>query len=137
MLQGMTLGLVKPRCQLGGLVSNATLERPELTKLLVRYGRRYLPGFHFSSIQVRSSVPLALAQLLPPPQRLSDISSPPPQVNYNFMSVLHVDSNNLGPSAIVGVGNFSGGGLWVQGQGGLAVKRNVQRDHAVRRILHA
>ena len=32
------------------------------------------------------------------------------QVNKNYASALHVDKNNCGPSLIVGLGDYSGGG---------------------------
>ena len=39
------------------------------------------------------------------------------QVNKNYLSALHVDKNNLGPSYIVGVGDYTEGGLFVKDQG--------------------
>ena len=57
--------------------------RPNLTKLLVAYGRQNCPGFAFTSIQV----------------------------NKNYRSALHVDRNNLGKSMIVGLGDYSKGEL--------------------------
>ena len=35
---------------------------------------------------------------------------------------MHVDKGNLGPSAFVGVGDYTGGGLWVHGKGLLDAK---------------
>jgi hypothetical protein len=37
-------------------------------------------------------------------------------VNKNYMSAMHVDKGNVGPSYIVGVGDFEGGKLWVHRQ---------------------
>lgn len=41
------------------------------------------------------------------------------EVNKNYMSALHVDSNNLGPSMIVGLGNYQEGGLFTLKDGEL------------------
>ena len=41
------------------------------------------------------------------------------QVNKNYASALHVDGNNNGASKIIGLGDFSGGGLWASGKGAL------------------
>ena len=38
------------------------------------------------------------------------------QVNKNYLSAMHVDKGNVGRSYIVGVGDFSGGDLWVHRQ---------------------
>ena len=93
-LRGMTLGLVSSYSS-EVIVSAHTLRRPMLTRLLVRYGLKCLPEhFHFTSIQV----------------------------NYNYASILHVDSNNLGPSYITGLGNFTGGGLWTQENGANSIR---------------
>ena len=35
---------------------------------------------------------------------------------------MHVDNNNLGPSAIVGVGDYTDGKLWVQDKGAVETK---------------
>jgi hypothetical protein len=35
-------------------------------------------------------------------------------VNRDYASAMHVDKNNLGPSAIVGLGDYHGGRLWGQ-----------------------
>ena len=41
------------------------------------------------------------------------------RVNKNYLSALRMDKNNLGPSQIVGVGDYTEGGLWVMDQGAL------------------
>ena len=46
------------------------------------------------------------------------------QVNKNYLSALHVDSNNMGPSFIVGLGNYVGGTVWQQGSGACDCKNN-------------
>lgn len=40
------------------------------------------------------------------------------QLNRNYAARLHVDRNNLGLSAIVGVGGYESGGLWIMNPGG-------------------
>ena len=85
----MCLGVVHGRKE--GIVSSSFgRKRPNLTKTLVNFAKAALPkDFHFTSIQV----------------------------NKNYLSALHVDKNNLGPSYIVGVGDYEDGGLWVQTMG--------------------
>ena len=61
-----------------------------MTKTLTSFAKAFVPqGFSFTSIQV----------------------------NKNYASALHCDSNNLGPSYIVGVGAYTEGGLWYQPRG--------------------
>ena len=36
---------------------------------------------------------------------------------------MHVDKGNLGPSAFVGIGDYTGGGLWVHGKGMMDAKQ--------------
>eukprot|EP00658_Telonema_sp_P-2_P001808 TRINITY_DN10677_c0_g1_i1.p1 TRINITY_DN10677_c0_g1~~TRINITY_DN10677_c0_g1_i1.p1 ORF type:complete len:384 (-),score=67.91 TRINITY_DN10677_c0_g1_i1:237-1388(-) len=92
-VRGMCFGLTMNYAS--GLVSSkATLERPELCALLISYMRKKDPDFEFTCIQV----------------------------NKNYASVVHVDSNNLGPSYIIGLGNYTGGQLWVSQQGELDIK---------------
>jgi hypothetical protein len=67
----MCLGVVNARSN-GVVASTFGRERPHLTQTLVNFAKRYVPGFKFSSIQV----------------------------NKNYLSGLHVDKNNLGPSYI-------------------------------------
>ena len=40
------------------------------------------------------------------------------QLNRGYACKLHVDSNNVGPSAIIAVGNFEGGDLWIMDEDG-------------------
>eukprot|EP01050_Picozoa_sp_SAG11_P021379 SAG11_NODE_3795_length_2220_cov_237.444130_1_plen_495_part_10 len=98
-IYGFNLGITSARGD-GIVVSNPTLERPVLTKLLVHFAMQNIPqsrlGFKFTSIQVNKDVPCNL----------------------------HVDRNNLGPSYIVGVGNYRphekqkfGGCVWIDGCG--------------------
>jgi len=92
-VEGMCLGLVNARSA-GVVASSFCRARPNLTKTLVNFAKRHLPDFRFTSIQV----------------------------NKNYLSAMHVDRNNLGPSAIVGVGDYSDGALWVQNLGAVDVK---------------
>jgi len=68
------------------IVSSHTQARPNLSRLLCRYCISERPGFEFTSIQV----------------------------NKNYQSILHCDKRNLGPSAIVGLGDYTDGKLWGQ-----------------------
>jgi hypothetical protein len=78
------------------MMSAHTRILPNTTRLLVAWGLKHLPeGFDFTSITL----------------------------NRNYEAALHVDKNNVGPSSIVGLGNYSGGELWVNGSGALDVKR--------------
>ena len=96
----MCLGMVYARPH-GMIVSNETLRRPNLTSLLVRLMREHDPHFKFTSIQV----------------------------NKQLRSPMHCDSNNHGPSRIIGLGDYIGGRVWVHGSGPLNCKnRFVQFD---------
>lgn len=84
-VHGMILGMYVYSSTVG--VSLATARRPWLTKLLVGFLRSECgEGKPFTSIQV----------------------------NMNYAAKLHVDRNNLGTSHIVGLGNYTGGDLWVE-----------------------
>lgn len=66
-------------------VSSFTRQFPWLTQLLAAFCRKEQPHFKFTSIQV----------------------------NVDYASKPHVDRNNLGASFIIGLGNYTGGKLWV------------------------
>jgi hypothetical protein len=85
---GMCIGVVGGRSH-GIITSKYARQRPNLTESLVKFAKKFAPGFHFTSIQV----------------------------NKNYLSAMHVDKNNLGPSFIVGVGDYKDGALWVQPEG--------------------
>jgi hypothetical protein len=51
---------------------------------------------------------------------------PSSKVNKNYQSAMHCDKLNLGPSYIVGVGNYTDGGLWVHGRGEVACHNTVR-----------
>ena len=80
----------------GVIASCHTQGRPHLSRLLSRYCEANMPGFSFTSIQV----------------------------NKNYESALHCDKKNLGPSAIVGLGNYTEGWLWGEEFGSVDVKNN-------------
>ncbi|EGB02453.1 hypothetical protein AURANDRAFT_72852, partial [Aureococcus anophagefferens] len=105
--RGLVLGAVNVRGHGGMRVSGATHERPRLAKLLCDVFRAHAPdpAFRFTTIQI----------------------------NCNYEAALHVDKFNLGPSYIVGVGDYGppedpklpaefAGRLWVQGRGALDVR---------------
>lgn len=91
---GMCLGVVNARSN-GVVASSFGRNRPNLTKTLVNFAKLAVPDFNFTSIQV----------------------------NKNYLSAMHVDKNNLGPSYIVGVGDYTQGGLWVQTLGAVDCNR--------------
>jgi hypothetical protein len=78
----------------GVIASCHTQGRPNLCQLLARYCEANRPGFKFTSIQV----------------------------NKNYESALHCDKKNLGPSAIIGLGNYEEGWLWGEEFGSVNVK---------------
>jgi len=69
----------------GPWLSLATRKHARLASVLCTFARQELPGVQFTSIQV----------------------------NKDYRAALHVDKNNLGPSWIIGLGNYSGGRLWM------------------------
>jgi len=84
-IEGMCLGVTN-LWSVGPVLSRATKDRPELTRLLCDFARAELPpGLTFTSIQV----------------------------NKDYRAALHVDGNNLGPSYIIGFGDYVGGELWL------------------------
>ncbi|CAE8681069.1 unnamed protein product, partial [Polarella glacialis] len=82
--QGMCLGITGNWIK-GAAVSVQTRKKPQLSALLCAFARQELPGFRFSSVQV----------------------------NKDYRAALHVDKNNHGLSYIIGLGDYSGGWLWV------------------------
>ena len=97
---GMCLGVINGRSH-GIVASSFGRNRPNLTKTLCNFARLAVPDFNFTSIQV----------------------------NKNYLSAMHVDKNNLGPSYIVDVGDYKDGGLWVQRLGGVDCKNKwIQFD---------
>jgi hypothetical protein len=85
----------------GIIASGQSQGRPQLGRLLARFMRAADPSFTFTSIQV----------------------------NKDYESAMHLDKNNLGPSYIIGLGDYSGGRLWGLEFGTLDIKKNwVQFD---------
>ena len=82
-VQAFPLGLVVDRAT-GPMISRFTRLHPEFTAKLNKLMKLVRPSFHFTTIQL----------------------------NCNYDSALHVDANNAGPSAIVGLGDYEGGELW-------------------------
>jgi len=95
---GMCLGVTSHYTK-GAQVSAATRHRPGLARLLCSFARKEIPDFHFTSIQV----------------------------NKDYQAAMHVDKNNLGPSWIVGLGNYTGGWLWMDTHGEMGHATDVRR----------
>ena len=91
----------------GGALSAATRRRgrragtrrqPRLARLLAEFGDKILPeGFPFASIQL----------------------------NYAY-SAMHTDKSNDGPSAIIALGEFTGGELWTADRGVLPCRNELR-----------
>eukprot|EP00931_Biecheleriopsis_adriatica_P010486 TRINITY_DN11155_c0_g1_i1.p1 TRINITY_DN11155_c0_g1~~TRINITY_DN11155_c0_g1_i1.p1 ORF type:complete len:371 (-),score=51.23 TRINITY_DN11155_c0_g1_i1:22-1134(-) len=90
-IRGMCLGMTESWFH-GPLPSRNTRERPNLARLLCAFARHELPSFRFTSIQV----------------------------NKDYAAELHVDKYDAGDSRIIGLGDYTGGQLWVDdgGHGG-------------------
>jgi hypothetical protein len=131
-LLGMCIGCVNGRSR-GVIASVHTYRLRYLSTLLVEFGRRALPpGFKFTSIQVRRKTCTTNRPYSKDPIQKTLFNRPlhlflctifhtvvlifAPQVNKNYLSAMHVDKGNVGPSYIVGVGDFKGGKLWVHRQ---------------------
>ena len=90
-LRGICVGLVNSHR--GFKTSAATRLRPNLTRLLTAWLRSVKPDFEFTTVQINKST----------------------------LCQLHVDQNNLGLSAFIALGDFTGGELWVDGMTGIEV----------------
>ena len=88
-----------------GLIMSGHIQgRSNIARLLAGFAAQACPGFTFTSIQV----------------------------NKNYESDMHCDKNNLGPSLITGLGEYSGGKLWGQEIGAVDLhKRWVTFDRNV------
>jgi len=95
--EGKCLGALKSWCK-GINISSATCDHPHLTRLCCDFVRSAKPDFLFTSIQV----------------------------NKCYASALHVDSGNLGPSLIIGLGDYRNGGIYVHGVGELSIHNQWQ-----------
>ena len=86
-VDGMCFGLVYGLGGQGLKVSCIAQKYTNLTKLISKACSGSIPGgFEFTSIQI----------------------------NHNYASKKHCDSNNAGPSWIISLGDHTGGGLWTQ-----------------------
>lgn len=70
--------------------SRWTRRLPTIARLLAKFAAQGIPEFKYTSIQL----------------------------NMNYCAKLHVDANNVGPSYIIGFGNYEGGQLWVMDEDG-------------------
>jgi hypothetical protein len=86
---GMAVGVVQIRFRSETQLSRYTHENPELVRQLVEFAKEKIPGFKFTTIQI----------------------------NKNNQTALHVDRNNLGPSAMIGLGDYQGGQVWIADKG--------------------
>lgn len=89
-VRGMLLGFYSLAGNVG--ITDASKSRPWLVRLLANFARKSNPDFEFTSIQV----------------------------NKNYASRPHVDKNNLGESLIIGLGDYTGGDVWVHDEGTVA-----------------
>ena len=105
-LRGMCLGAINTRH--GFKTSSITWSRQNITRLLSFWIRQSLPNFNFTSIQAST---LLVCTCISQYNRTS-IHLNKFQVNYNALCNVHVDKGNLGPSAFIGIGNYTGGKLW-------------------------
>merc|ERR1712032_1326216 len=90
---GLVLGM-NLSTSAGWTVSKSMEQRHQLAEALCGIVRRADPKFEFTTIQI----------------------------NKSYATALHCDANNLGPSLITCLGSFTGGGLYVHGQGQVDVK---------------
>mmetsp|Transcript_12500 Transcript_12500/g.16817 ORF Transcript_12500/g.16817 Transcript_12500/m.16817 type:complete len:647 (+) Transcript_12500:780-2720(+) len=106
--RGLVLGAVNVRGHGGIQLTIATREHEELSRLLARFFRAHCPDPDFTYTTI--------------------------QINYNYQAQLHVDRYNLGPSYIVGLGDWKeannislsediAGMLWVYGRGALDCRK--------------
>ena len=112
---GMCLGVVGGRGN-GIITSSHTYNRPNLTASLVKFARKY----------ALASARAEAAKAGRNEDECEDLYFTSIQVNKNYLSAMHVDGNNLGPSFIVGVGDYSNGGLWVRTHGELDCRHKWQ-----------
>ena len=86
---GMAVGVVQVRFKDFSRLSKYTRAHPDVVKILVDFAKKKIPNFKFTTIQI----------------------------NKNNMTALHVDRNNLGPSAMIGLGDYTGGEIWIADKG--------------------
>lgn len=96
-VQGALAGLFAYGGTLG--ITNFTKQNPELVVYLNRFLRSWETAFRYTSIQI----------------------------NKDYSSKPHADRNNLGPSRIIGLGNYQGGEIWIERKG-VSEPLTLQRD---------
>lgn len=104
-IDAMTLGLIVSKSSKGIPVpSKPTWLYPNLCELLLRFLRRHLSGAGALGLEFDASSPLS-----------EDMMCTSIQLNKNYCAREHVDINNLGPSWLIALGDWtSGGELWVE-----------------------
>ena len=101
-IQSFPLGAVWDRTALRYTLTKSMKERPRFTRLVTKVIRKEHPEFCFHSLHF----------------------------NRAFSSRLHADSNNWGPSLIIGLGDYTGGRLWIyneQGTDPFVVPENTKK----------
>jgi len=88
-IEAFPLGIVLNYC-LGLVCSRATRLWPTLTKLLAKFIQQEQPDFRYTTMQL----------------------------NKNYATKMHVDANNHGPSFIIGLGDYTGGEVWIYDENG-------------------
>ena len=97
-VRSITLGALS-RSHAPARPSGWTRRQPRLARLLAEFGDKILPeGFPFASIQL----------------------------NYAYASAMHQDKSNDGPSAIIALGEFTGGELWTADRGVLPCRNELR-----------
>ena len=97
-VRSITLGALS-RSHAPARPSGWTRRQPRLARLLAEFGDKILPeGFPFASIQL----------------------------NYAYASAMRTDKSNDGPSAIIALGEFTGGELWTADRGVLPCRNELR-----------
>ena len=91
-LRGLVVGALNTRR--GFKAGSTTWHRINLVRLMTAWLHAEHPGFTYTSTQLNKSTPC----------------------------MMHVDKNNLGPSAFIALGDYEGGELWVDGMGAVDAK---------------
>jgi len=104
-VRGQLLGLYSYGGSLG--VASGTVKHPWVTRLLIGALRCEAPDFPFTSIQI----------------------------NYDYASRPHVDKSNLGTSYILGLGDYTGGEVWVHDEDG-SVPFTLEGEEDVNAFYH-
>ena len=98
-VRSMTTGVVGSRSTGGVQLAGPSKRRPNLTRLLVAFGRAHIPEKNFSFNAIT--------------------------INKDLETAMHVDKANMGPSYIVALGNYSEGGeIWTLVNGSVDIKHS-------------